>query len=414
MEYHKIKLWLLVLVFLSVAFFLFLADYLLALPAYNNGMSPLRLLAIVGIVLGLSASLSLATHIYFNRKKKSVAEWAMINRLYWLLGIFACLVVVFYGLGILEKVGTLLGLFGGMVIGWSLQQPLSGLVAWMLVNLRRPFRPGDRVQFPKLDLTGDIKNIGAMYMELNEVGGTIGSEESAGRSLFIPNAMLFEQVIINYATAHEAPYILDEIIVRITYDSKWNVAEKILINAASQVTKDVIQATGVTPYIRSELYDYGVYMQLRYQTRMRDRAKTSYKITKLIFEEIQRNPLVDIAIPYIYSNRAGRPERTQNEMSEPTMDELGQNIREINISLIEQGALEDSYDIEQLAKSIETNGLLRPIVLKEIPEFGRYEILAGKLRFQACKKLSWKTIPALVIAGPVNGLHQQEIHQIKS
>ena len=76
--------------------------------------------------------------------------------------------------------------------------------------------------------------------------------------------MLFEQVVINYATAHEAPYILDEIIVRITYDSKWDVAETILINAASRVTKDVIQATGVTPYIRSELYDYGVYMQLRY------------------------------------------------------------------------------------------------------------------------------------------------------
>ena len=413
MEYNKVKLWLPVLIFLSAACCLFFADFLLALPAYNNGLSPLRLLGIIAVVLGLTSLFSLATHIYFNRKKKSTVEWAMINRLYWLMGIFACLVVIFYGLGILGKVSTLLSLFGGMVIGWSLQQPLSGLVAWMLVNLRRPFRPGDRIQFPKLDLTGDIKNIGAMYMELNEVGGTIGSEESAGRSLFIPNAMLFEQVVINYATAHEAPYILDEIIVRITYDSKWNVAEKILINAASQVTKDVIQATGVTPYIRSELYDYGVYMQLRYQTRVRDRAKTSYKITKLIFEEIQRNPQVDIAIPYIYSNRAGRPERTRNETPEPTMDELGQNIRDIDTSMIEEGVLEDSYDIEQLAKSIETNGLLRPIVLKENPELGKYEILAGKLRFQACKKLSWKTIPALVIAGPDNSLHRPEIHQIK-
>ena len=414
MEYNKVKLWLPVLISLSAACFLFLADFLLALPAYNNGLSPLRLLAIVATVLGLSASISLITYLYFNKKKKSTAEWAMINRLYWLMGIFVCLVVIFYGLGILGKVSTLLSLFGGMVIGWSLQQPLSGFVAWMLVNLRRPFHPGDRIQFPKLDLTGDIKNIGAMYMELNQVGGTIGSEEAVGRSLFIPNAMLFEQVVINYATAHEAPYILDEIIVRITYDSKWDIAEKILINAARQVTKDVIQATGVTPYIRSELYDYGVYMQLRYQTKVKDRAKTSYKITKLIFEEIQRNPLVDVAIPYIYSYRAGRPDRIQDEPTSPTSDELGQNIRDIDISMINEGVLDDSYDIEQLAKSIETMGLLRPIVLKENPEFGRYEILAGKLRFQACKKLNWKTIPALVIAGPDNSLHRQEIHQIKS
>jgi len=257
-----------------------------------------------------------------------------------------------------------------------------------------------------------------MYMELNQVGGTIGSEEAVGRSLFIPNAMLFEQVVINYATAHEAPYILDEIIVRITYDSKWNVAEKILINAASQVTKDVIQATGVTPYIRSELYDYGVYMQLRYRTRVIDRAKTSYKITKLIFEELQRNPLVDIAIPYVYSYRAGRQERIRDDLRGPTPEELDQSVREIDVSSIEHGSVVDAYDVEQLTRSIETAGLLRPIVLKENPEIGRYEILAGNLRFQACRKLGWKTIPALVLAGPGSKveetLHQSETHPVTS
>jgi small-conductance mechanosensitive channel len=414
MKGNKTRIWLPALIFLTAAFCFFLADFLFAGLEQSNGMSPLRLMSIISIVLGLAASLSLVTYIYFIKKNKPVAEWAMVNRLYWLLGIFACLIVIFYGLGILGKVGTLLSLFGGMVIGWSLQQPLSGLVAWILINLRRPYRPGDRVQFPKLELTGDVKNIGAMYMELNEVGGTIGSEEAAGRSVFIPNAMLFEQVVINYATAHETPYILDELVVRITYDSKWDVAEEILIDAARRVTEDIIQATGSVPYIRSELYDYGVYMQLRYQTRVKDRAKTSYKITKLIFEEIQRNPLVDIAIPYIYSYRASQEGRIREELPGPTSQELGQNIQEIDISMIEQGVLEDSYDLEQLAKSIETNGLLRPIVLKENPEFSKYEILAGKLRFQACKKLNWKTIPSLVIAGPGSSVLQPEIHKINS
>jgi hypothetical protein len=277
--------------------------------------------------------------------------------------------------------------------------------------MKRPFRPGDRVQFPKLELTGDIKNIGAMYTELNEVGGTIGSEEAVGRSVFIPNAMLFDQVAINYAAVHEAPYILDELVVRITYDSKWDVAERILIDAARQVTKDVIEATGTTPYIRSELYDYGVYMQLRYQTRVVDRAKTAYKITKLIFEEIQRNPLVDVAIPYVYSYRASQQERARDDRRGAMPDELNQSVREIDASLIEQGPLGDSYDVEQLARSIDTAGLLRPIVLKENPDIGRYEILAGNLRFQACRKLGWKTIPALVLAGPGNKVEKEILHQ---
>lgn len=386
---------------------LLIADFLLPGPATKSGMSLLRLMGVVAIVPGLTALFSLATGRRFARKKKPVAEWIMVNRLYWLVGILACFAVVFYGLGILGKVSTLLGLFGGMVIGWSLQEPLSGLVAWVLINLRRPFRPGDRVQFPKLELTGDVKNIGAMYMELNEVGGTIGSEEAVGRSVFIPNAMLFDHVVINYASAHEAPYILDELVVRITYDSKWDVAERILIDAARQVTKDVIEATGTTPYIRSELYDYGVYMQLRYQTRVNERAKTSYKITKLIFEEIQRNPLVDVAIPYVYSYRASQQERARDDRRGPSPDELDHNVREIDASLIEQGALMDSYDVEQLARSIEMLGLLRPIVLKENPDLGRYEILAGNLRFQACRKLGWKTVPALVLAGPGSKIEEK-------
>jgi small-conductance mechanosensitive channel len=406
--YSKIRLWLPALIFLSLAGGLFWADLLIAGPVARNGMPLLRLMALVAMVPGLVALASLASYYYLEKKKKPITEWMMVNHLYWLLGVFAGFVVVFYGLGILGKVGTLLSLFGGMVIGWSLQQPISGLVAWVLINLRRPFRPGDRVQFPKLELTGDIKNIGAMYTELNEVGGTIGSEEAVGRSVFIPNAMLFDQVAINYASAHEAPYILDEIIVRITYDSKWDVAEQILIDAAQQVTQDVIEATGKKPYIRSELYDYGVYMQLRYQTRVKDRAKTSYKITKLIFEEIQHNPLVDIAIPYVYSYRSGRQERLRGQLTGPNDEEIGQNIREIDLSLIEHGEPEDSYDVEQLARSIETIGLLRPVVLKENPDLGRYEILAGELRFQACRKLGWKTMPALVLANPGdNSIEQQ-------
>ena len=408
------KLWLLVGGFFLAAGGLLIADYLLAGPATQSGMSLLRFMAILAMVPGLTALFSLATLMRFARKKKPVTEWMMVNRLYCLVGILACFAVVFYGLGILGKVSTLLSLFGGMVIGWSLQQPLSGLVAWVLINLRRPFRPGDRVQFPKLELTGDVKNIGAMYMELNEVGGTIGSEEAVGRSVFIPNAMLFDHVVINYASAHEAPYILDELVVRITYDSKWDVAERLLIDAARKVTKDVIEATGATPYIRSELYDYGVYMQLRYQTRVNDRAKTSYKITKLIFEEIQRNSLVDIAIPYIYSYRASQQERTRDDRRRPTSEELDQSVREIDASLIEQGPLMDAYDIEQLARSIEMLGLLRPIVLKENPDFGRYEILAGNLRFQACKKLGWKTIPALVLAGPGNKVKEESLDQAET
>ena len=71
-----------------------------------------------------------------------------------------------------------------------------------------------------------------MYTTLNQVGGSIGSEEAIGRNILIPNAMLFSQVAINYTAKQQAPYFLDEVIIRLTFDSDWDIAEKILLDAA--------------------------------------------------------------------------------------------------------------------------------------------------------------------------------------
>jgi small-conductance mechanosensitive channel len=404
MERYKVKLWLFAGVCLLLTVLLFAVDFLLSERyVLKSGLTLLQLAAIVAMILSLSALFNLATHEYLAQKKKPACEGIMVGRLYWMVGIFCVFVAILYGLGFLEKAGTLFMLFGGMLLGWSLQGPVSGFAAWVLVSLKRPFRPGDRVQFPKLELTGDIKDIGAMYLQLNQVGGSIASEEAVGRNILIPNAMLFDQVVINYTAAREAPYMLDEVVVRITYDSNWEAAEQILLDAAHEVTKDIIEATGVQPYIRSELYDYGVYLQLRYQIRVKDRAQIAYKITKLIFEEIQRTPSVDIAIPYIYSYRAGHKEKAQEKFAP---DKFAPNIKEVDICSIQDDSQADSYDIEQLSCSITSEGLLRPIVLEENPGSGTYEILAGRLRFQACKNLGWKTIPAMVVKVPDNGKYE--------
>jgi small-conductance mechanosensitive channel len=210
------------------------------------------------------------------------------------------------------------GAFGGMIIGWSLQQPVSGFAAWLLVNIKRPYRVGDRIQLPSYGLVGDVTDVNAMYTVLNQVGGAVGSEEAVGRDILIPNAMLFGNLIINYTPPphHNHPkhhvhvkkeikpeqaYILDEVVVRITFDSDWNESENILLNAAKEVTGDIIKETKQEPYIRADFYDYGVWLRLRYMTLATDRPRITYEITKKIFEEFEKNELVAFAIPYVYS-----------------------------------------------------------------------------------------------------------------
>lgn len=73
--------------------------------------------------------------------------------------------------------------------------------------------------------------------------------------------------------------------------------------------------------------------------------------------------------------------------------------KEINIEKIYPKANQprtifDEEKIEELAKSIEENGLLQPINVRKID--GRFEIIAGERRYRACKKLGLKDIPCII------------------
>jgi ParB/RepB/Spo0J family partition protein len=52
--------------------------------------------------------------------------------------------------------------------------------------------------------------------------------------------------------------------------------------------------------------------------------------------------------------------------------------------------------VEEVAQSIARHGLLQPIVVTWSAEEGQYDIVAGQLRFEACRRLGWKTVPVLV------------------
>jgi ParB family chromosome partitioning protein len=56
----------------------------------------------------------------------------------------------------------------------------------------------------------------------------------------------------------------------------------------------------------------------------------------------------------------------------------------------------DECIVSELADSIQTNGLLQPILVR--PTGSTYEIVFGHHRLAACKRLRWQSIPAIVKA----------------
>jgi len=309
------------------------------------------------------------------------------------IAIIAAVLALF---GVLGTVGTALGAFSGLILGWSLQAPVSGVAAWVMVSLMRPFRVGDRIQLPSLGLVGDVVELSPMYTQLNQVGGAVGSEEAVNRPILIPNAMLFSQVVINYTARQDAAFILDEVVTRITYDTDWDEAEAILISAAREATGDIIVQTGQEPYVRSDMYDYGVYMRLRFMTKATDRPRITYEIIKRILKGFQRSARVDFAIPYVYSYRKGVQASARYDEAATPRSTVDVPLGQIAMTDEErQSYLGSEDEIAELADRIKGEGLIQPVVLHQVEE-GQYRIVAGHMRVEACKRLGWRSLPAVV------------------
>jgi len=184
--------------------------------------------------------------------------------------------------------------FLGMVLGWSLQAPVTGLAAWLMIILKRPFKIGDRVIIA--GITGDVTNITLTHVYLNQVGGTISGEEKSGRGVLIPNAILFQQIIHNYTLSTR--YLLDEVTITITFESDISKTETILLNAARAITHEIIEKTGMEPFMHTEIVDSGIKLRLRYKAFATERQKTMSDISRLIITEFNKEDTVHFAYPH--------------------------------------------------------------------------------------------------------------------
>ena len=85
------------------------------------------------------------------QKQENIDNFLLIYRYLWLSS-----AVVF---SLVSLSGSLAGLglsaaFVGMILGWSLQAPVTGVAAWLMIILKRPFKIGDRVIIS--GITGDV------------------------------------------------------------------------------------------------------------------------------------------------------------------------------------------------------------------------------------------------------------------
>ena len=253
------------------------------------------LLILIGLLIAYKVSkrLIIGAMQIQDRTDNQVRQFIAMWRYGFLLGGIVFVIVSMSGS--LAAMGLTVA-FVSMILGWSLQRPVTGVAAWLMVMIKRPFMIGDRIIIQ--GVRGDVLEISPTHILLGEVGGTVGGEESSNRGILIPNAVLFDQMVINYAVSDDTKYILDEVPVRVSYDSDYKLAEQTLIDCARSVTPEIIEETGRSPEVRAEFFDSGVFMRLRYQSIAVDRQKISTAIVAKVVEAFSASDQLGFAYPH--------------------------------------------------------------------------------------------------------------------
>ena len=86
-------------------------------------------------------------------KKQASNVTVFLDLLKYLFAFFFVIIVIAVYSENLGELGFVAGLLT-VAVGWALQKPISGVVAWLIIVSRRPFNIGDRVVIS--DIKGDI------------------------------------------------------------------------------------------------------------------------------------------------------------------------------------------------------------------------------------------------------------------
>lgn len=207
-----------------------------------------------------------------------------------------------------KSVGVVISIIGaGLVV--ALQEAILCFAGWLLINFKRPFTVGDRIEIGSVK--GDVIDVRMFQTALLEVGNWVGGDQSTGRVVQVPNSSVFKNKLFNYTKGFE--FIWNEVKVTITFESNWQKAKEIVLRQANpeidklqarvqasinrMAQQYMIHYEKFTPIVYVNIVDYGIELSLRYLTEVRERRKTADKISRAILEDFAREKDIQFAYP---------------------------------------------------------------------------------------------------------------------
>lgn len=260
-------------------------------------------LVLLWLIVGILISISLFNFLlkilrrYLLKKARSKKQKSNIKIFSRILNIIFIFVVVVFAFFSYIGSWTGFGLFAGLLtagLGFALQRPITGVVAWVMVVWKRPFSIGDRIMIG--DIRGEVYDITLTHVYIDEIGGEIETDEFSGRNIMIPNYLLFELNIINYTLIDD--FVLGEVVTDITYESDLDKAISIIKDSTIKFVSEYSEKIKKEPVIRTKMGASSMTVKSRFFVPIHVRQRISSDITKEIYDNIKKEKNVEIAYPH--------------------------------------------------------------------------------------------------------------------
>lgn len=244
---------------------------------------PLTFVLVVGnLVLALIARTAGAST---RKKKQAIRIRQTVHILRYIFIALVILVGAFSYTGSWTGLGVSLGVIAAAV-GFALQRPAASVAAWFTILFKKPFQIGDRILIGTI-ARGDVLDVTLTHIYLAEVG-RYGAEDVSGRTILVPNNVIFEMPITRYGDAEDT--VLGEVELTVTYDSDIKRAREIAETVAAEISGSDSRA-----HTRVKLTDSGVLMEIRYDVRVRSANRIASEISEGILEAIRNEPGISLA-----------------------------------------------------------------------------------------------------------------------
>jgi len=222
--------------------------------------------------------------------------------------------------------GGLATYFGLLSAGLAiaLKDPLANLAGWLFLLWRRPMEVGDRIQIGTH--AGDVVDLRLFQFTLLEIGNWVEADQTTGRLIHVPNALVFTTPLANYTRGFR--FIWTELPVLVTFESDWQKAREILDEIAARhsraateespsalstsTARYALPKSPAAPGVYVTVEASGVQLTLRVPCPPRERRRVTDALWRDILEAFAARSDIDFAYPTtrLYSNPTeGKPGR---------------------------------------------------------------------------------------------------------